>query len=812
MHTHPLPRRRWRLNLVCGALAALLALPGVATAQPSTPVAIDIASQPLAQALARLAEQAGVKLLYAAELVAGKTAPALQGRFTPAEALQRLLAGSGLRARTVDGGALAVEAAPASAEGTTTLRPVRVGASGLGDAATSYVDPVASVATKTATPLMETPMSVQVIPQQVLQDQRATQLDDALANVSGVLSSAGKRGGLAETMWLRGFETSDFYRDGVAVSNPNGSFGLATLANVESVEVLKGPAAILYGRMEPGGMVNLVTKKPLDTPYRAFSQTLGSYSLSTSTLDATGPIDADKAWLYRLVVSHDQGGVERNDVARRKTFLAPSATFRAGRDDELDLAVELTKDKASFTNTNSIYDSATGQLLWLPRTNSLAPYDAAIDTVQTSLGWTHRFGPDWSLKARLQHTKGDSDGQGLQFGGFSFDGGTSTWLLSRFYQRTTDQTTTDAASLDLTGRFSTGNVKHTLLAGADFRRVKDDVLLDFNFAVADTDAFNPVRPAGLAPSGDSWFRFVSTDAVSGVYLQDQLQLPHDVHAVLGLRYQRAKLTSGSEAGPDFGGGGFIADADRSDHAVTPRLGLLWRAQPNLSLFGSYTTGFGINNGRDWQQEALPPEKARQLELGAKTEWLGGRLSSTIALFNLTKTNKAVGDPLHPGFSITIGEIRSRGLEFDLQGEAAPGWNVLVAYSYTDAVITRSTAGNYFVEGNRLFNVPRHLARLATTYSLAALGLPGWKVGGGLRHVGSTLDNTNVYVNPAYTLLDAMASYDFKALGHKAALQLNVKNLTDKFYYSSSFISPPSNVIVADEGLPRTISVSLKVEF
>lgn len=798
----------WRLTLLAGLLAAQFAV-----AQPTTPLAIDIPAQPLAAALARFAEQSGLKLLYAAELVAGKAAPGLQGQYTTADALRRLLAGTGLRARAIEDGAISIEAAPPAADGTTTLRPVRVGASGLGDpAATGYAQPVATSATKTATPLMETPMSVQVIPQQVLQDQRVTQLDDALANVSGVLSSAGKRGGLAETIWLRGFETSDYFRDGVAVANPNGGFGLATLANVESVEVLKGPAAILYGRMEPGGLVNLVTKKPLDTPYRSFSQTLGAYSLSTSTLDATGPIDADKAWLYRLIVSHDQGGVQRNDVARRKTFVAPSLTFRAGRDDDIDLAIEVTKDKASFTNTNSIYDSATGQILWLPRTNNLAPYDASIDTLQTSLGWTHRFGPDWTLKARLQHTKGDSDGEGLQFGGFSFDNATSTWLLSRAFQRTTDRTTTDAASLDLTGRFSTGAVKHTLLAGADFRRVKDDVLIDYNFAVADTDAFNPVRPTGLAPSGDSWIRLPGTDTVSGFYLQDQLQLPQDVFAVAGLRYQRAKLTSGSEYGPDFGGGGLVADEDRSDHAVTPRLGLLWRAQANLSLYGSFTSGFGVNNGRDWEHNPLPPEKARQIEVGVKTEWMGGKLSSTVALFNLTKTNKAVGDPLHPGFNITIGEIRSRGLEFDLQGEAAPGWNVLASYSYTDAVVTKSSAGNYFVEGNRMFNVPRHLLRLATTYSLGAMGLPGWKLGGGLRHVGSTLDNTNTYVNPAYNLLDAMASYDFSALGHKATLQLNVKNLTNKFYYSSSFIASYANAIVADEGQPRTVAATLKVEF
>lgn len=797
--------------LTCGlsgwAPAAQAQTPATAAAAKR----FDIPGQPLAAALAAFAEQSGLKLAYPAELLAGKTAPAVQGTLSPDEALARLLAGSGLRSRAAGGGALAIEAVPATAEGATTLRPVRVGGASVADPAAAYVEPVARAATKTDTPLMETPMSVQVVTRQVMQDQLAGGLDDVLANVSGAFSDAGKRGGSAENIWLRGFETSDYFRDGVLFTDTSGSGGLATLANVERVEVLKGPAAVLYGRMEPGGMVNLVTKKPQATPYHAAQQTLGSSALRVTEVDITGPIDADKAWRYRVVAAKDAGGNVRKDVSKDKAFLAPSLSWVPRADTQVNVAVEYTHDKLSFTNTNSIFDPVAKQILFLPRENNIAPFNGETDTLHGVLSADIALGAGWKVEPRLARTRVTIEGSGLQFGGFSFDTANNNWTVSRSFLEMPATQSTTSGELNLTGKLRGAAVEQTVLLGADYRRVKADIRQNLNFGLdLTTDAFAPVNPTGLTAADGEWFFQTSSDDVYGLYLQDQLKLPGDLHLVAGLRKQWARLRSASELGAAFGGGGLVYDEDRKDDATTPRLGALWQLRPELSVYSSYTQGFGLNNGWDFEHKPLPPQKARQAEVGVKGEWRGGKLTGTLSWYTLTKVNMATGDPLHPGFSITIGEVRSRGIEGDLQGEIQPGWQVMTSFTRSNTVVTKSTEGSFFVQGKQMPNVPRHMEKLATTYALASV--PGWKIGAALRHMGATYSNDNVDVTPAYTLFDAMASVDFRLLGLKATGQLNVKNLTDKRYYSNAFVAASASTVVLDEGKPRSVAATLKLEF
>ena len=298
----------------------------------------DIAAQDLGPALQKLAAQSGVSIFYASDSVAGRKAQALKGQYSTNAALTRLLSGSGLIYSVSADGSISVK--PASvllnkAE-PTVLKTVKVSADAVRDVTDpynqDYVLPNATSGTKTDTPIMETPLNVQVISKQVLKDQQVINLGDALKNVSGVttgsfygndVGSPGNSGQGApyQLITLRGFASESFFRNGFRLQQGSAS---RDMANVESVEVLKGPAAILYGLVEPGGMVNVVTKQPLATPYYALNQQFGSYNLYRTTADATGPLTKDGSLLYRMNLSYENSGSFRDFVYNDDIFLAPT--------------------------------------------------------------------------------------------------------------------------------------------------------------------------------------------------------------------------------------------------------------------------------------------------------------------------------------------------------------------------------------------------------------------------------------------------------------------------------------------------------
>jgi len=299
-------------------------------------IRFNLPAQPLAAALKTYAQQADIELIYGAELVAGKQSPALAGQYTAREALERLLAGSGLRGDLTAEGAATITAEgtdppgePAKAtdktppngsdQGATELPEMTVTASPLDE--TSYNVPTATTATKTDTPIMETPVSIQVVPQQVLKDQQAFRLEQALWNVSGVYTQPVAFGqGAGEIFNLRGFRTLDQYRNGFRYSG----IGTLELANLDRIEVLKGPASILYGRIEPGGLINLVTKQPLASPYYLLQQQLGSFDFYRTTLDATGPVAKDHGLFYRFNLAYENAGSFIEFLENERVFIAPT--------------------------------------------------------------------------------------------------------------------------------------------------------------------------------------------------------------------------------------------------------------------------------------------------------------------------------------------------------------------------------------------------------------------------------------------------------------------------------------------------------
>ena len=365
---------------------------------------------------------------------------------------------------------------------------------------------------------------------------------------------------------------------------------------------------------------------------------------------------------------------------------------------------------------------------------------------------------------------------------------------------------TDSTILDVTGNFDTYGIKHKFLFGGDYYLSSFSFLGGGNFAVTNTTAAANPTPPNI-PLDPTTIPLFSQDFGLmknwGVYMQDQVKLPGNVTVLAGLR-QQFYVTKGTNGG-----------ADAFDHAITPRLGVIWQSRDWLSLYASHTGGFGNNNGFDWQGKPLPPENAKQNEVGAKTEFYDGKLTSTLALFDLTKTNIAIADLAHPNgvggfFQQTGGAINSRGVEFDIQGEIHSGWDAIASYTFDRAVVIASSPNSSLIVGDRQANMPEHMINMWSTYKFKQESLVGWKVGGGFNWHASSVDQSNVYTNPAYIIWNAMASYEFKIHNQKTTFQLNIKNLFDKQYYDNiNYPSAAMNYTFVTYGTPRSASASLK---
>ena len=686
---------------------------------------------------------------------------------------------------------------------TKTLKPVHV----TGQREKGYAVSKTKAATKTDTAILDTPMSVQVIPQQVLVDQHVVRLKEATDNVSGVYLSSIFQGQSADDFVIRGFRTDEqVYRDGYKIST--GEFGKRDLANIEQIEILKGPASILYGRMEPGGMVNYVTKAPEATPHYALEQQFGSYDFYRTTGDATGKLDGAGKLTYRLNFSFERGNSFREFVKDHRWFVAPVLQWAI--DDDTTLKLEYDHFDLKTTPDNIGLIAYGDRPLNIPISRNLAePTDfqnSREDNYAVTL--THAFSEAWTIKARLNQTIGDEE-DGGSYGDFVTDADIDAGILPRAIEGSqtglgeTIHKNVFGAELDLTGKFNTGPVKHVLLMGSDFYRdTGHDVCCNINgFFVDDINIFAPVHGVLTGPVDPSFAALSKHRTTSyGIYVQDQIELPGHIHVLAGGRYDHSAARS--NGGPET-----------RDHQLSPHYGVLWQPLEWLSFYGSYVENFGASNATliDRSGTPLKPETAQQWEGGIKTSLLGDRLIGSIAYFHLTKQNIAVTDPLFPidpDHALAIGEAESKGIEVDLSGEVTPGWNILLAYAYTETkVLDDSFLGT---TGNHFTNVPKNGGKVWTTYTVQSGPLSGLTLGGGVTARSNRWgDWNNDFILPGYARVDLMARYSFTVSGTKLTAQINVENLLDKTYYESSGDFGRSRIA---PGAPRSVFGSIRAEF
>ncbi|WP_347987628.1 TonB-dependent receptor [Methylomonas sp. AM2-LC] len=828
-----------------------------ATAEGVNKQTFNIPAQPLQSAINQLSEEADLQISYPAELVKGMTVQSLSGHFTVKEALDKLLSGTGLTSRLTPNNAITIEkvdnpngqsdSSGLLEQKLTTLPKVTVVGNSIYDVKDpynqDYVLPTATSGTKTDTPIMETPLNVQVVSKQVLKDQQVITVADALQNVSGVTVNSASynaaAAGTSQALFFRGFASETFFRDGFRLQQ-----GSATreMSNIESVEVMKGPAAILYGMVEPGGMVNVITKQPLATPYYALNQQFGSFSNYRTTVDATGPLTKDDTLLYRMNMSYQDSGSFIQFQNKQDVFIAPvlkwnisprtQATFELEYNyQNLGLAVSrVPRFGTTFDSNGNII--SPGQLFPIPRSVNYGEYSpGSVENIFGGFNWSHQFNDNWSLKHRFSVNQ-----QNQNINSLIMPISATATDVSRQYMGNTWDNNTYANSLDLTGHFNTFGLHHTLLMGGDYYRINSGNAFRVDNSPQTTiSIFNPVHSmAGISVSNLTPYTTTTTQTDQfGFYIQDQIKLPYHVHVMGGIRYQNIHQNQSNEYGSylksfgqSIGCSSCFQDTKtaQSQDAVTPRVGILWQPQSWLSLYANYVESFGANQGIMFPGKAVPPTSANQYEGGIKTEFYEGRLRANLAYFDLTKTNIITTDPNYPNgpFVLAVGAAQSRGFEFDMTGEIVPGWNAIATYSYTDARITKSNndgtnafspTGSVDPVGTRMFGVPRNTARLWNTYEIQQGDLLGLKFGGGVTvRDGQTgcCYQPSITI-PGYATLDIMTSYHFKVGKSKLTAQLNVNNLLNKYYYTGIYTNF-TGVDAVDFGTPRSFMGSIGIQF
>ncbi len=826
----------------------LLLLGGTASAEDAARQ-YHIPAQSLNNALLQFASDSNLELIIKAGKITDLNAKTLDGTMTPRQALDQLLKGSGYTYHFIDSHTVTLDKAPVENKKAepTVLKTVSVKADAIRDVKDpynqDYVLPDATTGTKTDTPIMETPLNVQSISKQVLKDQQVINLGDALKNVSGVTlginnAASDFPNGLNQSIVVRGFNSDTYFRNGFRLQQGSAQ---REMANVESIEVLKGSGAILYGMVEPGGMVNVITKQPQATPYYAVNQQFGSYDMYRTTADATGPIAGNKDVLYRVNMSYQNSGSFREYVNNEKFYIAPIVKWNISTKTQVTAELEYGHNNIGLDTGLVLLQNDKFQMNNLS-VNYGQPFPAKQDNILGSINWSHQFSDDWSIKHSMNANQSKTNSMGLQayppfFAGVFIPGSpTDQVALGLFKNGSTNDTY--STNIDLTGHFNTAWLKHTLLLGGDYYRVNNDYsLLTSVYNFAGKSYLNPTQCSdpycGLVIDPTSNYlspKSVSTTDQYGLYLQDQIKLPYDVHVTGGFRYQNIHQ-AGYSQNSDLT---INPNQSLSADAVTPRVGILWHPQKWVSLYSNYTENFGANLGNVYtgpninDQKAATPTSSQQYEVGVKNEFFGGRLRTTFAYYELTKQNVVTGDPntLHCGGTCVLltGAVRSRGPELDIQGEILPGWKAIATYANTDIIVTKAGANDYPAAGSRYWGVPRNTASLWNTYDFQQDPLKGFNVGGGVTlrdgsvayNYGQTGPDTIV---PGYATIDLLAGYNLKLGKSKVSVQFNVNNLLDKHYYTQASVYPSSlnNAAgvgggFASFGQPRTFMGSIKVEF
>lgn len=658
-----------------------------------------------------------------------------------------------------------------------------------------YVANKSLTGSKTDTPLVEIPQAISVISKDEFAARAAQNITQAVAYTPGILSGMFGPSTRDDYFNLRGFDTPQ-YLDGTRLVGANYANLRIEPYGMERIEILRGPSSVLYGQNAPGGLVNMMSKRPTDAPFHEIQFLGGSFNRVQGSADFSGPIDDKGEWLYRVTALGRGSDTQVDFSEDNRYFVAPSFTWKPSDATTFTFLSHYQKDETGNTMQFLPYEGTV-----LPNPNGKIPTNRFLgepdydhyNREQFALGYAfqHLFGDTFSVRQNLRYADVSSDYPVTFALGFVTDDDgipTDYRTISRLAGLYRDQAGTFTLDNQLQADFATDFLNHTILAGVDYRQVAGDRKRGFAFP-ADIDVFNPVYGQPFAHPVIETLVDQEQDQI-GIYGQDQIKLDRWI-ATLGVRYD---WSSSSTFQTDY----YNPDTDsidfnrpsftttrQNDQAFTYRTGLGYLFDSGVAPYFSYSESFEPTAGIDFFNTPFKPTIGQQYEFGMKYQPPGYNAFITLSAFHLTQQNVVTPDPdpEHVGYSIQTGEARSQGIELEGKASLDVGLDMTAAYSYTDTKVTKTNEANQL--GKNLTYVPEHQASLWLDYTHKHGEFVGLGLGGGLRYIGANYgDLSNSQKAPSCVLVDASVHYDLGKVHSKLSgmrLGVNMNNLFDREY-------------------------------
>lgn len=774
-------RTPFRPSMLVAAMA-LVSLPALSLAQaPDSGVrTYQLPAAPLASSLNQIAGQAGVVLSIDPGLTAGKSAQPVQGQFDTAGALRQALSGTGLMLVPGTAGTYSVQ--PVADSAAMALPETTISAaSGVESAwgpTTGYLATRTAAGTKTDTPINEIPRSVSVITRDQLDNRPTLNLNDALRYSAGVTSSGYGSDSRSDWLKIRGFVPTQFL-DGLPL--PVGSFANPKIEpwNLERIAVLRGPASSVYGQTPPGGMLDMVSRRPQAESAHEVELQTGTDNHKQINFDSTGSIDEGGQFIYRLSGTVRDSDSAIDHIPDQRYNLAPSLTWNISEDTHLTFISQYTRDDTGIT----------GQFLPLQGTKLPSPAGKVshhknlgepdwdyYDRTYYALGYAfdHRLNDVWQFRQNLRYTKNDLEFQAVNVS--TFNSVDAAGNVNRESGIVNEDISQFAVDNNFKADFQTGDLSHTLLLGVDHQRSNTNYQWLYGFGVPSINVNNPIYGQDLA--GVTYFTlqdFNQKTRQTGLYVQDQITLDN------------WRLTLGGRqdwihTGTTFYNASSATNTQR-DSAFSGNVGLSYIFENGLTPYVSYSESFQPASGANVSStESFKPTEGRQYEAGLKYQPTGSNALLTAAVYDLRQKNVSV---TQGSITSQVGEVQVRGLELEATADVTQSLKLIASYAYTE---TEILDGND--KGNRMQQIPRNQATAWADYTWRNGPLNGFGLGAGVRYVGDSYGNTsNTWLGHtgSYTVYDASAHYELGGLSKAlegASLAVDAKNLFNKEYLST----------------------------
>ena len=652
--------------------------------------------------------------------------------------------------------------------------------------ADGYVPITAVTATKTDTPLIETPQSVSVVTSDQMTAQGAQTVAEALRYTASVLPEIrGASAAGASYLFSRGFYLEQ-YLDGARMPS-DVSFGYAIPSfdpyGLERIDIVHGPASVLYGQAAPGGVANLVSKQPTATPIHEVFVTTGSHNRMQAGVDLGGPVTTDGKLTYRFTATGLDTRTQVEGTRQKRIYIAPAVTWKPDENTTLTVLAKYQRDPdVGYYN----FVPAVGSVLFNPagqissHTNVGDPEFDHHSRTQLSVGYEfeHRFNPTWTFRQNTHYTYVKDDLANVFPYGYASGSNTT---LNRYTFFNKESAKVFSIDNQAQVKLNTGPVSHTMLFGFDFQRVLygEDVGAAFN--ASSLNVFDPVYGNNTMPAETSYDQIRQKQF--GVYAQDQMAWGK-WRFLIGAREDWVSADDNNPVTASY--------EAQSARAFTWRTGLVYLFDSGIAPYASFSKSFDPQVGQLYGGGMAKPTTAQQYEVGVKYQPPGYNSFITASLFNLTEHNVLTSDLDHSGYYTQAGEVRARGLELEGHASLTNNLDLVASYTYLNDVTTESNDTTTTISGDttslqnkRVWGIPRNIASAWLDYTLHAGPMRGLGFGGGVRYLGSSYDASNSIKVSSVTLFDATVHYD---TGLHWLFSLNAKNLFNRQYVASCFSS------------------------